>query len=409
MGFEMIRPHIIQLWSKPKQTAQWLQNYIAVNYSHKIVAKGGYESMSATLTMTALEGEAFLERYIGNIVRVYVDNPVVPIWEGLITRITFRAGGVVFTRSTDNMMNRTNVTFYNADSASAQKTEQTAVADNTQSQALYGIKEGSIDAGVHYNNADKTHKTTLRNTLLGVRAYPQISVSAGGSSASASIEIECQGLIYFAYEWQNYKNTDTTLSSASGILNRIGSGNAGAIYPTNLPFVVALDGSLVQSNLSFNISRESKTGQTFLQFIKSVVEAGDGTQQWVWGLTPVDPNTGTRRFYYKAASTAVVYTTQIYRDSGYVRDVYGNILNGWNVTPDAGIRINDAFLGWSLSGTGAGDDPRVGYIETIDYNGETGAVTWQTGDNITLEGVFQNDRYFKEQGRRFGATIRSLV
>jgi hypothetical protein len=405
----MIKPHIIQLWAKPKQSAQWIKNYTAVNYRHKLVAKGGFESMSATLQMSANEGEAFIEQYIGNIVRVYVDNPVEPIWEGFITRITLRAGGAVFTRSTDNMMNRVNVTYYNADSALAQKTEQTAVVNNTASQNLYGIKEGSIDAGVHYNNADKTHKTTLRNTLLGIRAYPQISVQAGGSSSDSLIEIECQGLVYFAYEWQNYKSAVTTLRQPNGIMNRLGAGGVGVIYPENLPFVATLTDRGITANASFNISEESKTGQTFWQFIKSVGEAGDGTQQWVWGLTSVDPNLGYRYFYYKPATTTINYTTQIYRDSGYVRDVYGNIVNGWEVKPDYGIRINDAFIGWNLTGTGAGDDPRVGYIETIEYDGETGAVTWQTGDNITLEGVFQNDRYFKAQGSRFGATIRPLV
>ena len=46
------------------------------------------------------------------------------------------------------------------------------------------------------------------------------------------------------------------------------------------------------------------------------------------------------------------------------------------------------------------------YINAIDYDGEAQSVTLQTGEDLTLEGVFGLRRYFKRYGDPFGAVTR---
>jgi hypothetical protein len=145
------------------------------------------------------------------------------------------------------------------------------------------------------------------------------------------------------------------------------------------------------------MSRESRTGQTFLQFMQSIAEAGDGSQQYAWGIGALDPNSQTRRIYYRPASTTVRYTVNALTDVGRVRDANGTPVPGWLVQADAGIRINDILTGYNQPG----DDPRVGYIETVSYDGETGLVTFTTGDNITMEGALGINRYFRATRDRF--------
>ena len=376
----------------------FLASFTAYNYKHRIVALGGCDTASCSVAVTANTAQSILANYIGCVVRVTVDNPLEPIWEGYISRVTYRVGGVVYTRSTDEMNNRTRATYFDANAATP-ATTRTTVVDNTTSQATYGVKTGNLDAGVHYNSGDISHLTTLRSTI-NLRAFPQISATSASSSSEAIVEIEMQGLYYFAYDWNEYVSTTTTLTAASNLFQRITVGadrgdNAAYVVEDTTTYAATAD-ALITSNLAFNMTRESRTGQTYLQFIQSIVEAGDGTQQYAWGITPFDTNTQTRRIYYRPASTTVAYTYRAQADAGRVRDIYGTLVAGWRVQPDTVIQITDVLMFWQ----GEGDDPRFGYIMAVDYDGETGQVSFQTGDNITMEGAIGVNRYFRRHGGR---------
>ena len=384
---------------------RWLASYPVTGYTHRILALGGFDTASCAVTVPVNDAETFLNNFIACVVRIVVDNPLEPIWEGYLSRITYQVGATTYTRSTDQMNNRNRVTYFDANAATPQTTV-TTVVNNPTSQAVYGVKTGNLDAGVHYNSGDITHLTTLRDTA-NLLAYPIIS-SATAGAGGVTIQVEMQGLYYFAYDWNQYQSTTTTLTAASNLLQRI---TIGADKGDNASFVVedttaysATADLLITSNTSFNMTRESRTGQTFLQFIQSIVEAGDGTQQWAWGITALDPNSQTRRVYYQPAATAVSYRYKAKSDVGRVRDIHDTIVPGWKVRPDAVIQVTDVLTFWQ----GEGDDPRLGYIMAIDYDGETGQVSFQTGDNITMEGALGTNRYFRRHGGRLNnAPVRT--
>lgn len=395
-----MKKHTLQIYQRPSfgMGGAFINSFEVSNYKDRTIALGGFDTASCTINLPVTQAQSFLANYIGCVARTFVTDPMTPKWEGLITRITWRVGGVTYTRSMDEMYNRTRVTYFDAN-AGTPATAQTARSDDAVSIAQYGYREGNFDLGVHYNSANITHLTTYRNTAL-LRAYPQISAASSDSNQASVIEIEMQGLMYFAFDWNNYQSTDTTLTNAGALFQRVSIGvdrspNASFVIEDTTAYPTTAD-KLIQGNSAFQMTRESRTGQTYLQFMQSIVEGGDGTQQWVWGITPFDSNSTTRRVYYRPASTAVKYTYSALSDAGRLRDVYGAIVNPWDVRPDAVVQVTDVLQFWSSYG----DDPRLGYISSVDYDGETGTVQWQTGDNITMEGAIGTNRYFKPHGMR---------
>lgn len=402
-------PHYLHIYDKPRAGSNWLNSYRADNYTHRLTARGGYDAASCSLKVRPSEAEHIFSNYLGNVVRIHVDDPNAPIFEGYIDRITYRPGGLVLTRSLENMANRVNVVY---SETAGGTTQQTAVVNNAASQAIYGVKEMTIDGVVNYG-ADVTHKNALRNTILAIQAWPQIS-TASGSSGGETLELEIRGLQYMAWDWQNYRNTAAGTDNADLAIMRVAL-RTDVSAPTNAPYIY-LTGSggftgafteLIQANAAFVYSRQSEGGNTYLQYIQAVAEGGDGTNRWIYGITAPNPNTGIRRVYYRPMNAVVSYQANALLDTGRLRDTSGAIVPGWLVTPDAGIQIMDVLVGYNQSG----DDPRIGYIESIDYDGETGLVSFQTGDNITMEGILQKDRYYKPQNavRRFGAAPRTKL
>lgn len=403
----MIRPHFLHIHQRFREGSAFLARYQAFQYRHKKLAMGGDDTASCVIVTTKGEAERILSDYIGCTVQVYVDNPLSPCWEGLITRITYEIGGVVMSRSLESMSNRVNVTYYNSDSAAADKTEQTATVNNARSQARYGVKEGTYDAGVHYDNADKTHKTTLRNMLLGVYAWPQYSTEVR-APGPVTVRIEMQGF-YHVWEWENYRNTGTTQRNAGVMLRRL-LNFTDANAPVNAPYIYETRTSgfappLMAWNAAFNISEESKTGQSYWQFAQSIAEAGDGVNPWVLRLTRPDPATGLRQVYYQPARTVVDYTMRPLAEPNVIRTTFGGKVNGWDVEPDRAVEFADVLPFDQLEG----DDVKKAYISAVEYDADAQSVTIQSGDDLTLEAALGFRRYFKRVGDRFGAPQRQSV
>lgn len=403
------KPHYIHVFQPPRQGAAFMATHLATGYKHRIVAKGGFDTASWTAQMARVSAEQAFQTYLGCVVRVVVDNPHEPIWEGFISRVTWRVGGQTVSRTFDGMSNRVSVVFNDADAAAYPRTAQTAVTDNLASQALYGVKQGTADGQIHRDTADKTQKVALRNTIAANRAYPQVS-AATAPGGDGIIEFEAQGLQYWAWDWQTYNTAAGATTSAAAAFWRA-TVHTNFQVPANAPYVyetgnvtTASPFQYIDTSPAFNYSTTSQSGQTYLQFLQSIVEAGDGANPYVFGITALDPNTNTRFVYYRRANKAIVYTCYALSDSGRLRDVYGRIVPPYLVRPDAGVRINDILTGWD----DAGDDPRIGYIDTIEYDADAGSVSVATGDNPMMEGVLQKGIFAKTHGSApFSALVRN--
>lgn len=380
-------PHYLNVYQKPSVGSGFILRKRVFSYRHSIAAMGWFDTANCQIAVSQIEGERWLENYVGNRVAVFVDNPAEPVWEGLITRVTLEAGGVVFTRSLDEMNNGVRVTYRtSASTTSAQST----FALNTDSIAQYGAKQGSIEAGIEYNAVSRI--AIIRDVLLAHQGWPQSSASFGGSVGIVSVEM--QGF-YHTLEWENVANTGTTVRNPHTLVTNIISNL------TNANFLDRTDTTEIVSNTSFTTAETVRDGETVWQAMQKWTEPGDGVDRWITGVSPATFNRSTRRVYYRMFNANVEYIARV-RDGMRVRNLYGGLVRPWAVKPDRGIRLTDALVGWN----GMGDDPREFYIDGVQYDAETQQVTLQSVDDPGVEGAFQLNRYYQQRGRPFGSPIR---
>lgn len=382
--------HTLNLYEKPAEGARFIKRFDAYNYTHTISAIGGFDTAACDIALRSVdEMQQFLDQYLGNRVAFYVDNPVAPIWEGFINRMTFNAGGVQYTIGLDEMANRMTVQ-YTDPSVSATAPQVAGTTNNTASQAVYGIKQDVIDLGYR---EDPAGVTTYRDTQLSQRPWPKTSVMRGGGGGGL-LRIECLGF-YHTLSWETYRSTAITNPTLTTFVNTIRAGLAnGSTFFDNT------DTTEITTN-SVTIDEERTRGQTAWDTLTEIREHGDGTNYWVIGITPTDFRTGTRRMYWRVFNDTIVYTARL-SDGLRIRNVYGQLVPPWTVRPDAGIRVTDQLIGWN----GNGDNPTETYILNITYNANEQTVDYRGDDDRTAEGVFNYRRFNKTIGKRNGATRR---
>lgn len=393
----MVPIHYLNVYQKPKQGNVYLDRKVAYQYRHQITAMGWFDTASCQVAASRTEAEDALENWVGNRVAVFVDNPVAAIWEGLISRVSISVGGLVFTRSLDDMLNKVRTTR----TYSATSTIIPTVSSGSSlaaSQAVYGIKEGNLDMNPHPGASGSSGQAdTLEALALALQAWPQTSVTLRGGGNLNIVSLEMVGFQY-TLEWETYQQA----GSLSRAPNTIITTDILPALANGATFFDNTDFSEIDSNAAYTTQRISRTGSTAWQFIQSLTEPGDGVDRWVAGITPTD-NRGNRRLYYRLSNTDIEYTARA--DQGLRSfNQWGKYVPPWRVRPDAGIRINDVLTAWN----GQGDDPRETYIESVQYDAESQAVYWQGIDDITVEGAFQLKRYFKTHGTRFGANVRTV-
>lgn len=405
--------HFVNIYDNPlaatgTQGTRFERRLQAYNYTHSISAFGGFDTMTCTFAVDIETAEAILINNLGSRVACYVDDNR-PIWEGFINRITYRPGGMEFTRSFDEMANRVRVLYYRTSTGATEG--NSTVVNNTSSQALYGIKDATYDADINYG-ANVTQKAAVRTIKLAQNAFPL--VSSRFSSGGALITIECQGF-YWLWDWSIYQNTSVTLRTASIFVIRLAN-NTTASVPDNMLRIYQTGvgsgspaAARIVVNSSFNISDENTSGQTYLQVLQGVTESGNGSIPWVLGITPPDPLASgalSRLVYYQPANLNVIYTTKALSEPGVIRDSFGRKIDPWRVQADGVIRVTDVLAGYNL----AGSDPRQTYIQQVNYNAETQTVTYQGIDDITNSGAFGLRQRYKKHGRRLkDAPLRVII
>lgn len=385
-------PHYMNIYEKPAVGTDFIKGYIVYDYRHSINANGGFDTASFDVALWSVNDmQMFLDRYIGNRISIVVDNPAEPIWEGFINRMTFNSGGAEHTISLDQMANRIR-TLYSQTSGDTTAT-QSAVSNNTTSQGLFGIKQEQIDLGTMVNG---TGATIARDTQLAQRAYPKTSVTPGGGSGGL-VHVECLGF-YHTLTWESYyQSTTANVQLGNFVDTLIGATVNGTTFFDNTDL-----GDTAANTQTIN--QIAVKGDTIWDMLKKVQEMGDTSTYFVVGIGPARfsaSGVGTRRAYYRQASTAVTYTA-LQSDGLRVRNLYGQLVDPWKVRPDTGIRIADMLVGWD----GTGDNPTETYIMKIDYDANKQSCIWSGDDDISAEGVFNLKRFNYAAGKRFAAPRR---
>lgn len=391
-----IPTHMLHVYQKPKVGNTFVRAYPTMRYKHRIAAMGGFDTMSCTLMVARAEAEYIYESMIGNRVAVFVDNPAAPIWEGLISRVTLNLPGIVLTRSLDKLANRVTVTGIDAAAAfPVIPSPEGAAVNDTASQAIYGIKEGTYRRSFRSAGSPDTYAASLKSRVLNNLAYPQSSASAQGGGNQTIVEIEAIGF-YHTLEWEQAVGFGANYAfrnGSTGVIDQILTGLANAATFFNNADVSALTNN-AQTILDIS------TGQTAWANIQTIAEAGNGADPWVAGITPTDWNTKTRRMYYRPAHLDVAYTVRT-NDAARIRTLAGALAQPWTVQPDRSMRLTDALVGWD----GDGDDPRIVYLSFVQYDADSQRVTWQSEDNIEIEGALQALNALTTSDQRYGQRV----
>ncbi len=377
-----IPQHTIHIYQRPAQGSSFLKRYPVYNYQHSIVNQGWFDTASCDIAVRSQnEGSDILNNYLGAFVAVYVDNPLVPIWEGLINRIILNSGGASYTISLDEMANRVSVMFTGVANAGT----QSVIANNTVSQGIYGIKQDQIEFGADPTTPATPQRITLRNVILAQRAFPQTAVTQG-QGQSNTVHFELIG-IFHTLEWEKLFTAGATTTTAytTAIQNEIGAIANGTTFFNNA------DTTQITTNGSGGSSPDQQRGMSVWDRILKIAEAGDSANYWVCGVLPTDANLGTRRFYYRIQNGTTEYTA-LQKDGLKPRNLYGKPIPPWLVVPDKVIRVQDTLVGF---GSNLITDPRATYIQSIQYDANSQSVQWFGTDDTTARGAFLMKRAFK--------------
>lgn len=386
--------HTANIYQRPVEGDSFIGRYEAFNYRHKISAAGGYDTASFDLAVYERDADFWFDR-LGCEVKIYIDNPVLPAWEGFINRVNWAIGSLTYTSSLDELSNRVSVT-YSAPGVAASP-QNTTATNNTDSQAIFGIKEGALD-GYLVQGTDVSKFTNLQTMVLNNQAYPQKSTIFNPQGQGGGLlSVECLGW-YHTLQWVKYFDDTSLGSDDASVIMR----NTLPTYP-NAAFFDPTDLTEIDANLNWSQNAQSRINQTYWEMYQSIQEAGDGTSRWVMGITPYNEQVGYRRFYYREANTAAAPAYILRSSDGRIRNAYGQLVNPWSVVPDLSAEVADYAVAWNRT---IGDNPTQFYVDTIDYDANSQSVQFGSTDNITAEGAFGFNRYFKTTGKRFGAAAR---
>lgn len=384
----VMQPHVLHVYDKPMLGTQFLKSYPALRYKHRILATGGFDTASCILPVGRAEAETIFENMVGNRAAVFVDNPCEPIWEGLISRVTLTLPGIVWTRSLDEMGNRTRYTFTSGTGGSPAL--QPTTVQSLPSQAIYGIKTVVLRAA--RQQSATSYGTSLVARALNDLAYPLTSVAVNDGAVDAILSLELKGF-YHTLDWEEspYAGTFTFSNGTTGhideMLDNLLNGTT---------FLDNQDTTDITANATqYTSVSEGGTVWNKMQMCAECGQAG-APARWVVGVTPYDWNTGTRRLYYRPADTSIKYLAKV-NVPGQVFTPTGVRVLPWAVKPDGIVKVADALVGWD----GDGFDPRRIYISALEYDAEAGKVSWQSDDNIQIQGALQTANWHSASGQKY--------
>jgi len=248
-------------------------------------------------------------------------------------------GSQVISWSLDDMYNQVNW-YYKTDSAASYAL--TAVAENSESQGIFGDKKAVITSREYIPATAAGNK---RDQYLADHAFPLSAVTStsGRKRKKAVLELRFKGFVHeIGYEWYNSTSTSTLGRS------------------THISSVISLASNISTGSIvtdSTTISPESDNWITRHKRLHDVV-SDSGYRYFV---------TNGRKFYYEAVPSSEIFYTR--REMDDIDHVYrnGQRVPSPLVEPGRIIWTEDLFSARKQSATLL-HDPRARYIAKITYD-----------------------------------------
>ena len=335
-----------------------LSQYVT-GLSFTTTIQGGYMTAVLDLVMRDVDAWNLLNRLGTRVVLVnpHAANSDMIIWEGLAYAVTIDDGKNAVNRSLANVYNRVTVTYstitYDAGGLpifGAQIT--TAVANDTASQALYGIRELNYVIG----GADATSAAALRDTLSLKYKNPLTTPTrtqrgGGGDPSGIRVTLECAGI------WE-------TMDKRFFVKATTANANIDVSVEACLTSVAQFANS-DQSNIAANTQQRTQysagnvTAQVYLSGLGAL--GGPNNRRYYFGFYQQGLP------FYIEEPTAVAYRARRLDPSEAIFDaVTGAVVPPWLVLPGRIIRIDDLVPDASTYST-ALSDPRAWLIGSVTF------------------------------------------
>jgi hypothetical protein len=290
-------------------------------------------------------------------------------WEGFLAEIEIELGTKKIAFSLKDMANRLTVRYATEGGAHGNSTTYSSTA----SQALYGIKDRVINASI----ASSAAASNQAQTILNILAFPRSKQpsSAGTSRGGLKITLTFWGW-YAVLDWLLTSSTSTTTTTTSTQIGSLLTAYAGVNN-----FFSTSTGSIVATGVSDTEYIEPDT--TYREKIERLLARGNSSQQpLAWGFYE------GRVFKVETRASATPTTITYYESeaSGEIRDAYGNVVDPWDVRPNAMAQVVDLI---DSPLVGANETPLRKYVSRVSrrISGNDVSVTLEPEDTESLEAL----------------------
>lgn len=340
------------------------------NESYTISATRGYDSCRFTMTgdMDYLRGW-FRAGLIRDIIWRSPTGRV--IWNGFVQSLQLREGGLSRSKSVAQMANRIYYVYSSLDTTTNPPTvgeQKQITVNNTDSQAIYGIKTETISGGQITDTAATIEANTYLTELSRIRIDEQMTIGGG---QPPSISVNCVGYSHMM-DWFNY--SQTTNSGTDNLHTVIG-------------LVLAADPNSVISTSTTNIDSNTTQVEEYYDgdrpswkvITDLATRGGASNDRWVAGiyegrkLTYKQAETIDTRWNQNASNKYLSYQKNPTDPGDRIFDEAGREIEPWDARPDR--------LFFTV---GYGKQPQ--YIEQIVFNSPYSLQT-KSSDLNPLRGV----------------------
>ena len=289
------------------------------------------------------------------------------IWRGVLAEIEISIGTKKIAFSLKDMANRLTVRYSEPGGAQGDSASFSSAA----SQALFGIKDRVINASVALSAAASNQAQTILNYI----AFPRSKQSsiAGTTRGNLEITLTFWGK-YALLDWLLTASTSTTSTATSTQI-----ANLLASYAAINAFFSSSAANITATGVADTEYIEPDT--TYREKIERLLARGTSSQQpLAWGFYDDDAFVVTPR----ASATPTVITYYESEASGQIRDQWQNVLDVWDVRPNAMSQIVDLI---DAPTPGSVETPFRKYVARVtrSVRGEDVTVTLEPDDTESLE------------------------
>ena len=343
------------IWQNPVSLAGRL-----TSYEDAIEARGGFVSLRVTFRCSAAELKEWLDAGLLRGMRSYTPRGRLR-WEGVLIELKAQIGPITITRSLEDMANMLLVS-YGTDQGG---TANSAIFSSAASIAEYGTKMLQADL----STTTAAGAANWAETELTKAAWPQRSREItldddGGGDITVGLRAVGR---YVLLDWLLTTNTSTSTTA------------------TNTQLIALLTAyNAVNNWFSTSAADVISTGHSDTEYIdpytsyqekiEALLSQGNSAKQALaWGV--YEGGAFTVRVWAGAAPSVVSY----YRDARdkTVRDPSGNIVEPWDILPDA-MAEDVALLGMA-------EDAAAIATETREYIARVGLRIGAGGVQLTME------------------------